>query len=157
MSFETSPLRGTIAQYGARTVGRGAGRYKAIGSVQTMAIQLTGQTLSDLILIAQYIPSGAALTGKARLVVEEAFDLGVGTVVEIGEDGAEATNGISLTEANLESVGVKDVSGGLAGEWATTAQIPHDQLLGIALSAGSVADATVGKAILLLDYDHVAV
>lgn len=156
MSLEATPKRGTIANYGARTVGRAAGANPSSGSARELVIQLTGQVLSDLILIKQNVPAGAAFTGKARLIVEEAFDLAVGTVVELGEDGAEATNGISLTEANLESTGVKDVSGGLAGEWAITSQLPHSQDLGIALSAGSVADATVGKAVLILEYDKVA-
>lgn len=156
MSLELTPTRGTVTNYGTREVGRASGRYKTEGSVQSLAIQLSGQVLSDLILIKQFIPSGAALTGKATLIVEEAFDLAASSVVEIGEDGAESTNGISLTEANLESVAVVDVSAGLAGEWSTSAQIPHDQDIGIAFSAGSVADATVGKAVLLLEYEKIA-
>lgn len=155
MSLEQTPFRGVTKNYGAREVGRAAGSHPSSGAVREHVIQLTGQSLSDLILIKNALPSGASLTGKAVLYVDEAFDLGAGTVVEIGEDGAEATNGISLTEANLESTGKVDVSGGLAGEWASTSRLPHDQDIGVALSAGSVADATVGKATLILEYDKI--
>ena len=156
MSIEKATIRDVAQVYGAREVGRSSGVFKTEGFSNELTIDLTGQMLSDLIVIKGVVPAGASFTGKAKLFVEEAFDLASSSVVEVGEDGAEATNGVSLTEANLESTGVKDVSSALAGEWAVNAQVPHSQLIGIAFSAGSVADAAVGKAKLVLEYDKVA-
>ena len=122
------------------------------GALNEMVIQLTGQMLSDGLIIKYFLPKDATFTGEAKLIVDEVFDLASVSVVEIGEKALEATNGISLTEANLESTGVKDVSGGLAGEWAVGSQLPHSQEVDIVFSAGSVTDASVGKATLILEY-----
>lgn len=154
--YEIGAVRGVAQNYGGRTPGRAAGVIKTEGAKNQLAIQLTGQLLSDKVLLPLFLPSGATFTGDAKLIVSEAFDLAAVSVVEIGEALLESTNGISLTEANLESTGVKDVSSGLAGEWAANSQLPHDQEVAIVFSAGSVTDAAVGKATLILDYIKVA-
>ncbi len=151
MSLETTPLRGVVDNYGGRTVGRSAGIIGTKGSEKELAIHLNGQMLSDAIVIAAHVPAGASFL-SAHLIVDEVFVLAGSSVVEVGEDGAEATNGVSLTEANLEATGVTDVSAALAGEWDEGAQLPHSQEIGIAFSAGSVTTASAGKATLLLKY-----
>ena len=151
MSLEQTPLRGVVDNYGGRAVGRSAGLIGTSGAKNELAIHLTGQMLSDAIVIAAHVPQGATML-SAQLIVDEVFVLAASSVVEIGEDGAEVTNGISLTEANLESTGVTDVSTGFAGEWAVGSQLPHSQQIGIAFSAGSVTTASAGKATLLIEY-----
>lgn len=156
MTMEIAPLRGVAAQYGAREVGRAAGVIKTEGAKNELVIDLTGQMLSDLIVLPLVVPDGSSFTGVAKLHVTEVFDLDAVSVVEIGESGLEATNGISLTEANLESTGVVDVSAGLAGEWDTDALVVGDHTVEIVFSAGAVADATAGRATLILEYIHLA-
>lgn len=151
MSLETTPLRGVVDNYGARSVGRSSGTIGTKGAKKELSMHLTGQMLSDAIVIATHLPKGATML-SAQLIVDEVFVLAASSVVEIGEDGAESTNGISLTEANLESTGVTDVSAGFAGEWAVGSQLPHSQEVGIAFSAGSVTTASAGKATLLIEY-----
>lgn len=151
MSLEQTTLRGVVDNYGTRPVGRSAGSIGTSGAKNELSMHLTGQMLSDGIVIAAHLPSGATLL-SAQLIVDEVFVLAASSVVEIGEDGAEATNGISLTEANLEALGVTDVSAGLAGEWDVGSQLPHSQQIGIAFSAGSVTTATAGKANLIIEY-----
>lgn len=152
MSFTIATKRGVAQHYGARSVGRAAGIVKTEGAKNELVIHLTGQMLSDKIVLPLYVPAGASFTGVAKLIVDEVFVLAASSVVEVGEEALEATNGISLTEANLESTGVKDVSAGLAGEWAANAQVPHSQRVDIAFSAGSVTTASAGKATLILEY-----
>lgn len=151
MSLEQTPLRGVVDNYGGRSVGRSAGLIGTEGAKNQLALHLTGQMLDDEIVIAAHVPEGATFI-SAQLIVDEVFVLAGSSVVEVGEDGAEATNGISLTEANLESTGVTDVSAALAGEWDAGSQLPHSQQIGIAFSAGSVTTASAGKATLLLEY-----
>lgn len=151
-NLEIAPIRGVAQNYGTREPGRVAGNIGTSGSLNEMVIHLTGQLLSDGILIKYFLPKDAAFTGQATLIVDEAFDLAASSVVEVGEKGAEATNGISLTEANLESTGVTDVSAALAGEWDEGSKLPHSQEVDIVFSAGSVSDAAVGKATLILEY-----
>lgn len=151
MGYSSDNIRGVTVHRGERETGRTQGDIKTEGLNQEKVIELTGEVLSDLILQKVYVEAGARFV-KATLVVDEAFDLAASSVVEVGEDGAEATNGVSLTEANLESTGIVDVTSGLAGEWAAASVVPHYQDIGIAFSAGSVADASVGKARLILEY-----
>ena len=151
MSLEQTPLRGVVDNYGGRSVGRSAGLIGTQGAKNELAIHLNGQMLSDEIVIAAHVPKGATFL-SAQLIVDEIFVVAASSVVEVGEDGAEATNGISLTEANLEATGVTDVSAALAGEWDVGSQLPHSQQIGVAFSAGSVTDATAGKATLILEY-----
>ncbi len=156
MSLEIASLRGVAANYGTREVGRSAGNFNTSGALNEMVVQLTGQLLADGIVIKYFLPKGATFTGKATLIVDEVFVLAGSSVVEVGEKGLEATNGISLTEANLESTGVTDVSAALAGEWDEGSQLPHSQEVDIVFSAGSVTTASAGKATLILEYLHVA-
>lgn len=151
MGYSTDNIRNVTVQRGARETGRTQGQIKTEGLNQEKVFELTGQLLSDLINQKVYFEAGSRLT-KATLVVDEAFDLAGSSVVEIGQDGSEATNGVSLTEANLESTGIVDVTSGLAGTFATTSVIPAYIDLGVAFSAGSVADASVGKARVIFEY-----
>ena len=155
MSLEQTPLRGVVDNYGGRTVGRAAGLIGTEGAKNELTFHLNGELLDDGLLIQTHVPSGATFL-SAQLIVSEAFDLAGSSVVEIGEKGAEATNGVSVTEANLESTGVTDVSAALAGEWDVGSQLPHSQEVDIVFSAGSVADTAVGKATLILEYIKVA-
>ena len=152
MPFEVTPKRGVVAQYGQRFPTRSSGVVKTEGTKNELLIDITGQMLADGIVLPTVVPSGATFTGLAKLIVEEAFDLAVGSVVEVGQKGAEATNGVSLTEAELEATGVKDVSAGLAGEWAVNSRLTTDHEIGVAFSAGSVTTSSVGKATLILEY-----
>jgi hypothetical protein len=151
MGYSLDNIRGVQVQRGERETGRTQGDIKTEGLNGEKVYELTGQVLSDLINQKFFMEAGSRLV-KATLVVDEAFDLATSSVVEIGEDGAEATNGVSLTEANLESTGIVDVTSALAGEWAATSVVPHYQDVGIAFSAGSVADASVGKARVIFEY-----
>ena len=151
-TYEIASVRGVAQNYGGRTPGRSVGIVGTEGSKNEAVFNLTGQLLSDGIVLPFAIPSGATFTGVAKLIVSEAFDLAASSVVEVGQKGSEATNGVSLTEANLESTGVKDVAAALAGQWDENGQLSSDHTVDIVFSAGSVADATVGKATLILEY-----
>lgn len=150
-NYSTDNIRGVTVQRGPRTTGRAAGRIKTTGLNGQTEIRISGDVLDDLIMQEVFLEAGTKIT-KATLIVDEAFDLAAASVVEIGEAGLEATNGVSLLEADLESTGVVDVTSQLAGEFATSSLVPAYIDLGIAFSAGSVADASVGKARLVLEY-----
>lgn len=156
MTVEVGAVRGVINIYGARVPGRAAGIIKTEGAKNELTIDLTGALLDDLLILPLVVPDGSSFTGVAKLHVTEAFDLDASSVVEIGESGLEATNGISLTEANLESTGVVNVETGLAGEWDTDALVVGDHTVEIVFSAGAVADPLVGRATLILEYIHTA-
>lgn len=154
MSKETDAIRGTSSVYGTVEPGRAFGVVSTDGVSVEYRLDLTGQLLSDLVILDAVIPADTAVL-KAVIVVEEAFDLAASSVVEVGTDGSEATNGVSITEANLESTGRTDITAALAGTFDAEAVLAADTTIGIAFSAGSVSDASVGKARLLLECEKV--
>ncbi|QDP53382.1 MAG: hypothetical protein Unbinned6805contig1000_44 [Prokaryotic dsDNA virus sp.] len=154
MSKELSSIRGVSTRYGEYESGRAIGTLKTEGATHQLVLDLTGELLGDLILQPQHMPDGASVK-KAYLFVDEAFDLAALSVVEVGEDGAEATNGVSLLEADLETAGAYvDLTSQLAGTWAAGALTAGSDEIGIAFSAGSVADTSVGKAKLVVEYEY---
>ena len=153
MTRELSVIRGVSTQYGEYETGRALGIIKTSGAKHELAFDLTGQVLSDLILPPQHMPDGASVI-KAYLFVEEIFVLAAVSVVEFGEAGAEATNGVSILEANLESLGYTDITSQLAGTWDEGGLTVGSDALGLAFSAGSVTDASVGKAKIVVEYTY---
>lgn len=155
MARESNTGLGVSQIYGVRETGHGAGQYPTAGVTRELSVQLTGDLLGDLLIDPIVIPAGSVIT-KATLNVSEAFALATSSVVEVGTDGSEATNGVSLTEAQLEAVGYVDVTGALSGTWDAEARLAANTTLGIAFSAGSVTDTSVGRATLLIEYVKVA-
>lgn len=151
---ETDAIRGTSSVYGQMSTGRAFGVVNTEGAKVEYRLDLTGQMLSDLVILDAVIPAGTAVL-KAVIDVEEVFVLAGSSVVEVGTDGSEATNGVSITEANLESTGRTDITSALAGTFDAEAKLAADTTLGIAFSAGSVTTASAGKARLLLECEKV--
>ena len=154
MARESNTGLNVSQHYGARETGHGAGQYPTSGITRELGIQLTGELLSDLIFDPIVIPAGSVIL-KASVKVTEAFDLAASSVVEVGTDGSEATNGVSLLEADLESTGYVDVTAQLSGTWDAEAVLAADTPVGITFFAGSVTDATVGEAELVIEYTKV--
>lgn len=94
---------------------------------------------------------------QAFLEVEEAFTVtGTTPVVSIGTDGSEDTNGVDASEAQLEAVGVYDISSTLAGTWAAAADgLTARTVVDIANSAGLGVTGNLGKAKVVIRYIHV--
>lgn len=154
MSKESNTGLGVSQYYGVRETGDAVGTFRTAGAQRELVAQITGETLSHLTVGPTDIPAGSVIT-KAYVRVTEAFDLAGASVVEVGTDGSEATNGVSLLEADLESVGYVDVTAQLAGTWDAEAVLAADTRVGIAFSAGSVTDDSVGKATLVVEYTQV--
>lgn len=159
MSYSNGSGIGVYNQYGARETGGAVGIEHSQSGVQKFHMDLTGQSITDGnadgFVPEVYLPKGALIV-SAVLRVDEAFSLGGTTpAVEVGTAGSEVTNGITLSEANLEAIGTYDVIAGLAGTWA--AGLAANTLIGIALSGTTpTISATVGKGTLLLEYVSVA-
>lgn len=150
MPREVLPTLGVSQVFGPAFTGGAAGSFDTDGARREYVINLTGDVLSHKILSPVKIAKGSVVT-KAYLRVTEAFNLATSSVVKVGTKGSEATNGVSLTEAQLEATGYVDVTATLAGTWGSTAALAADTTLGVTFSAGSVTDKTVGKAVLVLE------
>lgn len=157
MSYENSAGINVFNHYGARTTGFGVGVEHTKGSLKTLRIDLTGESLNSAFLPPVKLPKGARFVG-GYVRVDEAFNLGGTTPsIQIGSAGSVATNGIVITEAELEAIGTKAVST-LAGTWATNSAtgLTAAALVDIALEGDTTVVSGAGKASVFLEYVDLA-
>ena len=92
----------------------------------------------------EFIPAGSIITA-AYFETTEVFVLGGTTpALEVGTSGSEATNGVTVTEAQLETVGADDITAALSGTWAAGVALVADTVVGVAFS-GSTPTAVSGS------------
>lgn len=158
MGFENKAGLGVNNQYGVRATGGAVGVEHGYGTTTVYNIDLTGQSIADAIagfMPPVVVPKGALLR-RATLRVDEAFVVGgTSPTVRIGASGSIATNGIVLTEAELEAVGTKTPASTGAGTWATNSATGTTAAAKVALDLGGTSptvDATAGKATLILEF-----
>lgn len=141
--------------YGPRDVGGTTGISNSDGWMRELTIDLDPESVSegDFVLTVAPVLKAGTLVKEVFLEVEEAFVLGGTTpAVEVGTEGSEATNGVTLDEADLEAVGTYDVTANLSGTW--TAGFTADTTVGLAFSGTSPTVTDVGKARVVVRYFH---
>lgn len=168
MAFETSKFGyaggattadsyGVHTHYGPREVGKGTGVTTTSGFMNELSLDIDGEMVGDaaFALIAPVIPAGSRVE-DVFLEVTEAFVLtGTSPTVAVGTEGSEVTDGVTLTEAQVEAVGVYDVTAGLTGTWAGDTGLAADTTLGIALGGTSPTVTAAGKMRLVIRYVNV--
>jgi hypothetical protein len=155
MPFENSAGIGVSAFYGARNTGGAIGVETTQDSVSNLVIDITGAMLNGTFAPPVVLPKGA-LVKSYRLRVDEAFNLGgTSPTVRFGSAGSVATNGVVLTEAELENVGTKVPASAGAGTWSTTSATGLAAAAKVAFDMGGTsptASATQGKAQLIIEF-----
>lgn len=154
MPFENSAGIAVSNFYGARATGNSVGVEHSSSSQHRLNVYITGDMLNGTFLPPVNLPKGARFL-SAVLRVDEAFDLGGTTpTVQIGAAGSVATNGIVLTEAEMENVGTKIPASTGAGTWSFTSATgtTADAKVAFAMGGTTPTAARVGKATLILTY-----
>lgn len=142
--------------YQTRRSGRGTqGVVKTEGAANEVSLEFTGEFFTTVPteqwLFVPQLPKGAIIR-RAFLEVKEVFVIGGTTpTVKIGTSGSEATNGVSITEAQLEAVGTYDLT--LNGTWA--APLAAATNIAAVMAGTSPTSTAVGKAELIIKYDFV--
>lgn len=138
MSVEKAALRDVRQIYGSRVKGGGVGQMQTSGIERELAVDATGSLLDTTgdAFYGQVIPAGSLITG-AYVRVDEAFDLGGTTpTLLVGTAGTEVTNGVVVSEAQLEAIGTTDITAALAGTW-DEATLAADTTVGVVLGGTS--------------------
>lgn len=139
--------------FGPRVSSKAKGVVKTEGVVNELSIEFTGAEVSAgaFVLLAPTLPAGANIE-HVWLRTKEVFTLGGTTpVVDIGTEGSEATNGFTMSEADLENAATVDMTGDLSGTWA--APLAADTTIGILLGGGgSNTSAATGRAEVVIRY-----
>ena len=162
MGYENTAGIGVNNQYGVRTTGGGVGVETSDNSVSVLRVDLTGDSINDA--VAGFVPPvvmpKGALIKSIRLRVDEAFVVtGTSPTVLVGSAGSVATNGLVLTEAELEAVGTKTPASAGAGTWTTNSATGLTAGAKVAFALGGTTPAVArgsGKATLVVEYIHVA-
>jgi hypothetical protein len=155
MPYENSAGLGVNNYFGARETGGAVGVETSDNSIHRLSINITGAMLNGTFIPPVVVPKGARFTG-AVLRVDEAFDLGGTTpTVRFGASGSVSTNGIVLTEAEMEAVGTKVPASTGAGTWAQNSATGTTAAARVAFDMGGTtptAQSGLGKATLILTY-----
>jgi hypothetical protein len=154
MAYENSAGIGVFNQYGPRNTGGGVGTEQSKNSVQVMSMELTGEMLNSAYIPPVVIPKGAKVI-KATLRVDEVFVVSASGTVAVGGT-APGTNGVVLTEAQLEAVGTKDVSSVAVGTWATNSATGTTAAQKVAKAITGTVAAASGKGQLVVEYINLA-
>ena len=155
MGFESGTGLNVSNHYGPRDLGPGAGVVGTLGREVELSIDLTGEVVTNggPLLVDFTIPAGAIIE-KAYLVVTEAATFGnADNVVDVGTDTSEATNGFTITDAQLIAIATVDLTSELSGTWA--APLAADTVVGTVVS-GTTASMTGGKAKVIIKYNITA-
>lgn len=155
MTYESKSGLNVNNQYGARETGGAIGLEHGYNSTHTLEIQITPEFVNSGFVPPVVIPKGALFT-KALLRVDEAFTLtGTTPTVIYGAVGAEATNGIVLSQAELQAVGTKVPASTGTGTWAQNSATGTTAAAKIGKALGGTTPAvtgTAGKATLILHF-----
>ena len=148
--------------FGARDSGGTVGVVKTEGAKKELVFDFTEEAYNqgagsgaEAFLVAPKIPKGGNVT-SVYMEVEEAFTVtGTSPTVEIGTDSSEATNGFTITEAQLEATGVYDLTSALSGTWADI--LAAETTVGVAMAGTSpvITSGAGGKARIVISYDSV--
>lgn len=154
MAYENSAGLNVNNQYGQRFAGNSIGESSTKDSVHKLEIEFTGRSLNETFLPPVVIPRGALFL-RYRLRVDEAFDLTGTTPTVIFGGTAPATNGVILSEAELEAIGTKTPASVGTGTWATTSATGATAAEKVTKTLGGtspVVNPLLGKATLIAEY-----
>lgn len=154
MPYENSAGLNVNNQYGQRFSGNSVGVERTSNSVEVLSINFTGTSLNEAFMPPVYVPRGAHVL-RYVLRVDEAFVVtGTTPVLNIGGT-LPGTNGVALSEAELEAVGTKIPASAGAGTWSTTSATgttATERVSKTLTGTTPAVQAGVGKATLSVEY-----
>lgn len=141
-------------QFGNRDTGGTTGVLPRVGNKESLVISFKGKMFNDIenTLVDYIIPAGAVVKG-VYMDVKTAFTVtGTSPALEVGTNGSEATNGFSVSEAQLEGTASVNLTSALSGTWDAEAPLAADTTVGFALSGTSPTVDDDGEVIFTIDY-----
>lgn len=161
MAFANQAGINVASWYGARDTGGSVGVERSTDSVHQLSLELTGDSVNDQLAAGALLgpkfvmPAGAHVL-RYILHVDQAFDLGgTNPTIRVGSQGSISTNGVVLTEAELEATGTKIPASAGAGTWSTTSATGLTAAAAVAIDAGGTTPTVargVGQATLIVEY-----
>ena len=155
MAFENLNGLGVNNHYGPRPTGQTSGNIKTEGAKNQLSIQVDAKDIGVALFASPVLPAGALVVG-AFARVSEAFVLGGTTpTILVGTDTTEVTNGLVISEAQAEAVGLYDIFSTATGTWA--AMLAAETDLAVVLGGTTPTKTTAGKLEIIIEYVTVTV
>lgn len=153
--FENSAGINVNNFYGGRdTIYGTVGVEHSDDSVHQLSIAFTGTSLNAAFLQPVVVPKGTSFK-RAILRVDEAFTLGGTSPTVIFGGTAPATDGIVLTQAELQAVGTKTPASTGTGTWSQSSATGPLTAQKVTKTLGGTSPTVttgVGKATLILEF-----
>lgn len=154
MPFENTAGIGVNNFYGPRNTGGSVGTEPNTDGIWQLSVDITGDSLQSAYLPPMVMPRGAHFL-RFMLRIDEAFVLtGTSPTLIIG-GSAPATNGVILTQAELQAIGTKIPASTGTGTWAVASATGTTAAEKVAKALGGttpVVQAGVGKGTLIAEY-----
>lgn len=149
MAYENTAGINVNNQYGTRQTGGSNGKVDD-DVIQFLAFDMTGDSLNSAFNPPVYMPKGGKVL-RAFLRIDEAFVVSTSGTLAVGGT-APGTNGVILTEAQLEAIGTKDVSSVAIGTWATASATGPTATEKVTKAITGTVAAGVGKGTLIVEF-----
>lgn len=153
--FENSAGISVNNFYGGRdTVYGTVGLEHSTDSVHQLSIAFTGTSLNAAFLPPVVVPKGAQFK-RAILRVDEAFTLGGTSPTVIFGGTVPGTNGVVLSQTELQTIGTKTPASTGTGTWAqasTTGTTAAEKITKTLGGTSPTVTTGVGKATLILEF-----
>lgn len=154
MPYENTAGLGIFNQYGPRDTGGTVGVETDKDSVHTLGVAMTARSLQEGFVPPFVLPRGAKFL-RYILRVDEAFTLTGTTPAVLVGGTAPATNGVSISQAELAAVGTKTLTSTGVGTWAlasTTGATASEKVRVILGGTTPGVTPGAGKAELMAEY-----
>lgn len=154
MAFENSTGLNVFSSYGKRDTGGTVGVEQSSDSLHQLSVAFTGRSLNDSFIPPFYLPRGAQIK-RYILRVDEAFSLTGTSPTVIFGGTAPATNGVVLTQAELQAIGTKTPASTGTGTWSTSSATGTTAAERVTKALGGTTPAVAvgqGKATLIAEY-----
>lgn len=157
MAYENTAGINVANFYGPRDTGYAVGSEQTQESERRVRIDLTGTQLNaTTVYVPNVVLPKGSLLKSAVLRVDEAFTLGgTSPTVIVGVSGTETTNGIVLTQTELQAVGSKVPASVGTGTWAPTSATGMTAAAKVGIVKGGTSPtvtAGVGKGTLVITF-----
>lgn len=150
MAYENSAGINVFNQYGPRHTGNSVGVQRTSTSIEELSFEFTGTSLNETFVPPVYLPKGA-LVLRYRLRIDEAFVISAAGTLTIGGT-LPGTNGVVITEAELEAIGTKTPASAGTGTWATASATGTTASEKVTKLLTGTATTGVGKGVLFVEY-----
>lgn len=154
MPFENTAGIGVNNFYGARNTGGAVGTEPNTDGIWQLSVDITGDSLQSAYLPPLFIPKGAHFL-RYMLRIDEAFVLTGTTPTLIFGGTAPATDGVILTQGELQAIGTKIPASTGTGTWAVASATGTTAAQKVAKALGGttpVVTPGVGKGTLIAEY-----